>query len=142
STPEALALAASRRGHDAQELMVVMPAGPGGAYVTRVRIEDDEERAATVEPSRLVTSLDAVAELVAGTGAVALDLPDAAVTTDALELGRGALAGLGGALLAIGSTRLKRRRVDDVAELVPAYVTLPRGVPEVVGGVGWSHELR
>jgi len=31
---------------------------------------------------------------------------------------------------------------DDVARLVPEYVTLPRGVPAMKGEVRWSHDRR
>lgn len=141
STPEALALAACPDLPTPWEVAVVMPAGPSGAYVTRVRTGDDG-LPETMEPSRLVVTRERVAELVAGTAVAAVDLQGAALAPDALERGRAGLAGLGRALLAIGSARLDRGRVDDVAELVPAYVTLPRGVPEVAGGVGWSHDPR
>ncbi len=141
STPEALALAASRRT-PAAGVTVVMPAGPSGAYVTQVRIRDEDTPPETVEPSRLVIGREALAELLAGRTAVTVDLADTAVARDILERGRSALAGLGGALLEIGAARLTRGRAAEVAELVPAYVTLPRGVPEVAGGVGWSHDPR
>ena len=54
--------------------------------------------------------------------------------------GEAARAGLAAALLAIGAERLGRGDVDDLATLVPEYVTLPRGVRAVVGEVEWSRD--
>ena len=68
-------------------------------------------------------------ELRPGERLVAVDLagraPDAAV-----ELGTVAHAGLAAALLAAGAARLRAGDADDLARLVPEYVTLPRGVRE------------
>jgi hypothetical protein len=57
---------------------------------------------------------------------------------------RGAMAqrGLGPALLRLGAVRLAAGDTDDVARLVPQYVTLPRGVSEERGEVEWSHAPR
>ncbi|HEX5467274.1 MAG TPA: tRNA (adenosine(37)-N6)-threonylcarbamoyltransferase complex dimerization subunit type 1 TsaB [Candidatus Limnocylindrales bacterium] len=57
-----------------------------------------------------------------------------------LERGRRAAAGLGAALLILGAARLAGDGPDDVAALVPGYVSLPRGAP--VGGEAWSPDLR
>ncbi len=58
---------------------------------------------------------------------IAVDLhgraPDAAA-----ELGEAAHAGLAASLLAAGAARLAAGDADDLAGLVPEYVTLPRGV--------------
>ena len=57
------------------------------------------------------------------------------------ELGAAAQAGLATALLAAGAARLRERGGDDLARLVPEYVTLPRGVraaPPDDGGVALS----
>ncbi len=40
----------------------------------------------------------------------------------------------------MGAERLARGDVDDLATLVPEYVTLPRGVRAVVGEVEWSRD--
>lgn len=45
------------------------------------------------------------------------------------------------ALLAIGAERLAAG-VDELAELVPEYVSLPRGVSSIAGEVSWSHDRR
>jgi tRNA threonylcarbamoyladenosine biosynthesis protein TsaB len=58
---------------------------------------------------------------------VAVDL-DGRAPTDAVALGVAAHAGLAAALLAAGATRFAAGQADDLAELVPEYVSLPRGV--------------
>ena len=77
-------------------------------------------------------------EVPAGAVVVAVDLPDRA--PDA-AIARGAIAesGLSRALLSIGAGRLSEGG-DDVARLVPEYVTLPRGIAAVTGEVRWSRE--
>ena len=71
---------------------------------------------------------------------VAVDLPDRA-PAEALALGDRAEAGLPTALLRLGARRLAAGG-DDVARLVPEYVTMPRGIVSVRGEVSWSHEGR
>jgi hypothetical protein len=65
------------------------------------------------------------------------DLPEAGRSR-----GRMALDGLGAALSDLGSRRLQRGESDDVAELVPVYVTLPRGVIAAAASIEWSPDLR
>lgn len=72
---------------------------------------------------------------------VAIDLAGRA-PGDALERGEAARAGLGGALVRLGAARLAAGDVDDLAGLVPEYVTLPRGVEAEGGEVSWSRDLR
>jgi hypothetical protein len=45
-------------------------------------------------------------------------------------------------LLQLGAQRVAHRQFDDVAALVPTYVTLPRGVTEAAESVSWSPALR
>lgn len=83
---------------------------------------------------------------------VELDLPDSTVLVavdlegrapaDALVRGEHAVAGLGSALLRLGMRRLAAGDADDLAELVPEYVTLPRGVARQTGEVEWSRDPR
>jgi hypothetical protein len=80
-------------------------------------------------------------ELPAGTTLVAVDL-DGRAPEAAVELGRRASAGLGAALLRIGAGRLALGETDDIAVVVPEYVTLPRGVREQAGEVTWSRDRR
>ena len=70
---------------------------------------------------------------------VAVDLPDRA-PADALVRGVQAQAELPTAMLELGVRRLAAGG-DDVARLVPEYVTLPRGVPVMNGEVRWSRDL-
>jgi hypothetical protein len=72
---------------------------------------------------------------------LAVDLEGRA-PAEALELGDAAHARLGASLLALGAARLAAGEVDDLAELVPEYVTLPRGVAAEVGEVSWSRDRR
>ena len=73
---------------------------------------------------------------------VAVDLAERA-DPDATALGEAAHAGLAAALLATGAARLAAGDADDLATLVPEYVTLPRGVREAPadGGVEISGGL-
>lgn len=71
---------------------------------------------------------------------IALDLPDRAPEA-ALARGERAWAGFAAALVGLGVERLARGDVDDPAELVPEYVTLPRGTRAAEGEVTWSRDL-
>ena len=75
---------------------------------------------------------------------VAVDLAGRA-PEDAVRRGAAAVRGLGRAMLRMGALRLAAGAPDDVARLVPEYVTLPRSAgagsdPE--GGVAWSRDPR
>ena len=50
--------------------------------------------------------------------------------------------GLGAALIRLGAERPLSGSADDLAALVPEYVTLPRGVSSEGGEVAWSHDPR
>jgi tRNA threonylcarbamoyl adenosine modification protein YeaZ len=74
--------------------------------------------------------------------ALAVDL-DGRASAAALARGARARDALPASLLALGAARLRRGQADDVARLVPEYVSLPRGVTsEVEGGVAWSRDPR
>lgn len=75
--------------------------------------------------------------------AVAVDL-DGRASEAAVNRGRAAVAGLPQALMRLGAARLAGGDIDDVERLVPAYVSLPRGVTTDVGdeGVAWSRDPR
>jgi tRNA threonylcarbamoyladenosine biosynthesis protein TsaB len=77
-------------------------------------------------------------EVPAGAVVVAVDLPDRA-PAEALALGARAEERLSAALLSLGTARLASGG-DDVALLVPEYVTLPRGILAVKGEVRWSRD--
>jgi tRNA threonylcarbamoyladenosine biosynthesis protein TsaB len=72
---------------------------------------------------------------------VAVDL-DGRAPADAVARGERALRGLGAALLRLGAHRLAAGDTDDLARLVPEYVTLPRGVARETGEVAWSRDPR
>ncbi len=100
-------------------LVLVQPAGPADRVVSRVG-----------GGSRIVPG-DAGPDLGPGERLVAVDLAGRA-PAEATALGDRALAGLAAALLAAGAPRLARGDADDLARLVPEYVTLPRGVRTAV----------
>ena len=72
---------------------------------------------------------------------LAVDLDDRA-PADAISRGRVAHDGLGASLLRLGAARLAAGDVPALEELVPDYVTLPRGVAAAAGEVAWSHDRR
>ena len=72
---------------------------------------------------------------------VAIDL-DGRAPDDALARGERAREGFAVALLRIGAERLNAGEGDDLARLVPEYVTLPRGVTATSGEVAWSRDPR
>ena len=65
---------------------------------------------------------------------VAVDLDGRADPAE-VERGRRAQASLGRALLRLGADRLASHGPDDLAAIVPEYVTLPRGVERETGAV-------
>lgn len=127
STAAAL-LAGVVRPDGQPDVALLLPAGPSD----RVLVLDGDARllpAGTepdaVPPDRLV----------------AVDLADRA-DPGALVRGDRAAAVLGASLIRLGAARLARGDVDDLAMLVPDYVTLPRGVTRERGEVAWSHGPR
>ena len=121
STAEAL-LAGSPSGS-----VLLLPAGPSDRLLVR-----------NGGPASLVPA-GTEPDLEPGESIVAVDLADRAAA-DALARGETARAGLAAALLSIGAERLATGAVDDLARLVPEYVTLPRGVKSETGEVEWSHD--
>ena len=127
-TSAALLDAASLEGTvGGAQAVLLLPAGPSDRVVVAEGI------------ARLVRGGDPL-EVEAGAALVAVDLPGRA-PVEALALGELAEAGLSAALLRLGAERLAGGG-DDVARLVPEYVTLPRGVPAMKGEVRWSHDRR
>jgi tRNA threonylcarbamoyladenosine biosynthesis protein TsaB len=111
------------------DAVLLIPAGPSERLVVRhgapARLLSSDEDPAPVHGGRLV----------------AIDLAGRA-PADALERGEAARAGLGRSLVALGAARLAAGEVDDLARLVPEYVTLPRGVGATDGEVSWSRDPR
>jgi tRNA threonylcarbamoyl adenosine modification protein YeaZ len=127
-TGEAFLLAASRAGSGTTRPVLVQPAGPSDLVLTRAGA-----------PSRILSGTTDP-ELRDGERLVAVDLDDREAA-EAVALGDAARAGLAAALLEAGAPSLGAGDPDDLARLVPEYVTLPRGVasgPPGEGGVALS----
>lgn len=99
----------------APRIVLVQPAGPSDRVVSR-----------TGEVPRILPG-GTDPDLRAGDVLVSVDL-EARAPADATSRGAAAREGLAGALLAAGARRLAAGDADDLARLVPEYVTLPRGV--------------
>jgi tRNA threonylcarbamoyl adenosine modification protein YeaZ len=125
ATSEALLTAAPV--DNGKQAVLLLPAGPS-------------DKVAVVAGVATLVKGGEEPDLPAGAVLVAVDLPDRA-PAEALALGAQAEEGLGAALLALGAARLAQGG-DDVALLVPEYVSLPRGVLAVKGEVRWSHDRR
>ena len=115
--------AAATTGDQPTDLVLVQPAGPSDRVLTR-----------SGAPSRILAG-DADPDLRAGERLVAVDL-DGRAAPEAVALGRTARAGLAAALLEAGAARFAAGAPDDLARLVPEYVTLPRGVRQAPPGDG------
>jgi hypothetical protein len=114
-TSDAL-LAAAEAVTGESHLALLVPAGPSDRTLCR-----------RGEPPRLLPG-GLEPDLRRGERLVAVDLEGRA-DRDALALGRQARDELAGHLLALGARRLADHPAgDDLARLVPEYVTLPRGV--------------
>ena len=120
------AAAAARPG---AAMALLLPAGPSDRVVVY------EDGSAALVPGGSEPGLPAA------TTVVAVDL-DGRAPDDACVLGREARDGLAAALVALGAGRLAAGRGDGLAELVPEYVTLPRGVRSTDGEVRWSRDRR
>lgn len=130
STADALlAATAYHEGLPVDRLALVLPAGPSDRTLVR------RARA----PQRVVGDDDP--DLAPGEILVAVDL-DGRAPDDAVRRGAAARDRLGHELLRLGAARLADGRPDDLAALVPEYVTLPRGVSATAGEVSWSHDRR
>jgi tRNA threonylcarbamoyladenosine biosynthesis protein TsaB len=124
-------------------IAVLQPAGPTDRYLSIVRVDLADGGAELIEPPRVVSPAEALDDAIGDAVLVAVDLPaDESLPAGAVELGQAAVGGLSEALLSIGLHRMRDGRVDDVAELVPTYVTLPRGVIEAAERETWSPALR
>jgi tRNA threonylcarbamoyladenosine biosynthesis protein TsaB len=108
-------------------VVLLQPAGPSDRVLTRPG----------EHPVILAGGTDP--DLRQGERLVAVDLAERADPA-ATALGEAAHASLAAALLATGAARLAAGDADDLATLVPEYVTLPRGVREAPadGGVEMS----
>lgn len=115
--------------HGQREHVLLLPAGPSDRVLVR------SSGASELLPGGREPSLRG------GEQVVAVDLEGRA-PADAVARGGHARDGLGAALLRMGAARLARDGSDDLARLVPDYVTLPRGVRAPAGEVAWSRDPR
>lgn len=110
-------------------IVLLLPAGPRDRVLlapgTSPRILRDEADLESFDPAAIV----------------AVDLDDRAAA-DAVARGRAAHRRLGESLLVLGAERLRAGTVDDPEQLVPEYVTLPRGVTASTGAIEWSNDPR
>jgi tRNA threonylcarbamoyl adenosine modification protein YeaZ len=103
---------------------LLMPAGP-------------RERVLVRAGSAGLLAHGAEPDLPVGTTLVAVDLPGRAPAA-AIALGEQARTGFAAALVRLAAERLRSGATDDLAGLVPEYVSLPRGVTATGGAVEWS----
>lgn len=129
SSAEALIAAAGDDGMPTEQVVLMLPAGAADRIVVR-RGHAPELLAGGREP-----------ELADGEALVAVDL-DGRVPADATARGASARDGLAASLMRLGTERLAAGDEDDLARLVPDYVTLPRGVAATSGEVAWSRDHR
>jgi tRNA threonylcarbamoyladenosine biosynthesis protein TsaB len=135
-TAHALALAAAG---DAEQVIVTLPAGARDRYLARLRVAYG--RVEELAAPELVASNQAFAGA-ESVSIAAIDLDPPEVSVAAATLGRKAVDGLVAALARLGAAALAGGESNDVAELVPAYVSLPRGVSAAAASVEWSPDLR
>lgn len=109
--------------------LLLLPAGPNDRLAVR----------AGSPPLLLPGGMEP--SIAAGDVVVALDL-DGRAPVDASARGEIARAGFPAALLRLGAERLAAGEADDLARLVPDYVSLPRGVHRESGEVAWSRDHR
>jgi hypothetical protein len=109
--------------------MLLLPAGPNDRTIVR------SGGAAALVPGGTDPDVHE------GDVVVALDL-DGRAEPAALARGEEARAGFAAALLRLGAAKLAAGGGDDLARLVPDYVSLPRGVARESGEVAWSRDPR
>ncbi|HLY13080.1 MAG TPA: tRNA (adenosine(37)-N6)-threonylcarbamoyltransferase complex dimerization subunit type 1 TsaB [Candidatus Limnocylindrales bacterium] len=125
--PTGLALMAGLSGGlAAGDRALLLPAGPRD----RVLVDERQTRLlpAGTEP-----------DIASGVELLAVDLEGRAPAA-ALALGAAARASLGASLLRLAAARLAAGDSDDLARLVPEYVSLPRGVVSLGGSIEWSRD--
>ena len=121
---------ALRDASDLPAAAVVLPAGARDHYLSR---------------SGHDPVLIAPGELPAAVGddpVLAIDMDAGILGEEASARGAAAVEGLAAAMLARARARLLAGDADEVAELIPAYVALPRGVKHGAEDLGWSPDLR
>jgi tRNA threonylcarbamoyladenosine biosynthesis protein TsaB len=113
----------------ASRFVLLLPAGPNDRLAVR----------AGAAPELLPGGTEP--ELAAGDELIAVDLEGRA-PAGAVTRGERARSGLAAMVIRLGAARLAAGDVDDLARLVPEYVSLPRGVRAESGEVAWSRDHR
>lgn len=116
-------------GHAVGRVVLLLPAGPSDRLVVRHGV------GAVVLPAGQEPSL------APGEHLAAIDLAGRA-TAVAVEAGEAHRDGLAAELVRAGAARLAAGEVDDLAGLVPVYVSSPRGAAASSGEVAWSRDPR
>jgi tRNA threonylcarbamoyladenosine biosynthesis protein TsaB len=137
STTQALALATDMPH---RELVVALPAGAHDRYVTHVKVSGNHTD--EMQPPALTVSLAPEVAAAESMPLIAVDLAEPEVPESAVVLGRRAVRGLPAALATLAAAAFAAGHRDDVAQLVPAYVALPRGITETAASMEWSPDLR
>ena len=124
-------LAAAARADDValDRLTLLLPAGPADRILVR------HGTGASLLPAGEEPALGRDGIL------VAIDL-DGRAPADACQRGERARAGLAREMLLVAAARMALGDADDLAGLVPGYVTLPRGAGPSSGEVAWSRDPR
>ncbi len=135
STTVAIANSAQDAYERVEEVVVTLPAGAVDRYEHRVRLSSP--RPIETDAPRLVAEPASATD-----GLVAIDLDPPLVPEGAIERGKRAMEGLAASLAELGAARLTTGEADDPAELVPAYVALPRGIARAAAEMEWSPDLR
>ncbi len=121
---------ALRHASGLEDAAVVLPAGARDHYLARPGVDP-----VLIAPGDLAAAI--------GAGPIlAVDLPADVLGEEAVARGSAAVAAMPASLLALAQARLGAGEIDDVAELTPAYVALPRGVMRAAEDLGWSPDLR
>jgi tRNA threonylcarbamoyladenosine biosynthesis protein TsaB len=109
---------------------------PAGAPIAVLLPAGPSERTLDVDGTAVRLPAGVDPDLPAGAVLVAVDL-DGRAPADALARGAGARVAFPAALAHAGAARL-RAGGDDLAPMVPEYVTPPRGIAAPTGEVAWS----
>jgi len=126
--PTAIALLTASDDLTTAGRALLLPAGPRD----RVLVDDQGSRLLPAGTEPVIAP---------GTELLAVDLEGRA-PADALDRGAEALSRLGPTLLVLAAARLAAGDPDDLARLVPEYVSLPRGVTALTGSIEWSRDPR
>ncbi len=131
AVPSGAALLEAARGMGARgSLVLLLPAGPSELTL----VSDTGEGGVTGSIATRRLGSEAWLAPDPGLTVVAVDLAGRA-PEEALERGRRAVEGLAGVLVRLGAARLATHGPDDLAAVVPEYVTLPRGIAREEGGI-------